>query len=153
MISFKDSMRKRLKNLNFYTVIKTDYCHYTGCMHKQEKDGDLKILEDDVQNTSLQARKTKATIGISIKSGANNLTKKLASSEKSYLLASFFKTPDHDRSGEHEQAYSTDDSDLVVKRINVRKKRIKEALTEYSPSTSNSNNDFAILSKDELDKF
>ena len=115
-------------------------------MFKQEKDGDLKILENDLQNT-------KATIGISIKSGTNNLTKKLASSEKSYLLASFFKTQDHDRSGEHEQAYSTDDSDLVVNRIKVRKKRIKEALTEYSPSTSNSNNDFAILSKDELDKF
>jgi NACalpha-BTF3-like transcription factor len=90
-------------------------------------------------------------MGISIKPNVKKVqAPKLAASEKSYLLASFFKTLDQDR--EHEQAYSTDDSDLVVNRIKVKKKRIKEALVEHSPSTSNnSNNDFAILSKDEFD--
>ena len=126
--------------------------------------------QDETFNAHHQpANKTENTSSILIKTNlikkSKSLVPLLAASEKSYLLASFFKKNDHDHDHDQEQqdqehARTSLESDLIVRRKKIKKKKLLEgALSSSSPSTSllsinklEAFDTFAIVSKDEIDK-
>ena len=119
------------------------------------------MLKEDKDEAELLQNKcvSPVTVGVSIKISKNKTktpTQRLAASEKSYLLASFFKKTEQNLDQELDLSHGSsndNNSDLIVNRIKIRKKILKEALSEYSPSTSVGTNDFAIVSKEEIEKF